>query len=126
MGGGGGRSLFESDISDNTGGHRHSNLVNVFYIIPLLPDIGCFYKAKNYFIIEYAVSICFKKKIAEICKRINQLWEMGSVLLMDISVLKNTWLSNIFCNLKDFFYFSFHFWTGLHWILAVALLKLDM
>ena len=64
MGGGGEKFVwrwFESDISDNTGGHRHSNLVNVFYIIPLLPDIGCFYKAG---LSTFDGHQCFKKHMA--------------------------------------------------------------
>ena len=38
-----------------------------------------------------------------------QLWEMGSVLLMDISVLKNAWLSNFFLQSQRFFLFLFPF-----------------
>ena len=65
-GGGGGRFVwrwFESDISDNTGGHRHSNLVNVFYIIPLLPDIGCFYKAKTILLSNMQLAFVLRKKL---------------------------------------------------------------
>ena len=79
---GGGRSLFEDGLK--------------VILVIILVDIAILILSMSFTLsLYYLILVAFIKQ--------------GSVLLMDISVLKNTWLSNIFCNLKDFFYFSFHF-----------------